>query len=225
MPKIAFSYARFSNPTQAMGHSEERQIEAARAYAREHGFVLDESIGVDKGKSAYTGKNIAHGALGEFIRRVESKEIRNCCALLVESPDRVSRQRFYNAYPTYQRILAAGIEIHFLSIRDVLKPNHSYTDMLRVGVEIDRAYCESSIKSERCGKAWRAKRSKANGKAAMSARVPAWCKAVKGQAIQLIPERAKIVRQMFRWAARGLGQYAICDRLIAQGVPALGSDL
>jgi hypothetical protein len=54
------------------------------------------------------------------------------------SPDRVSRQRFSEAYPSYQRILNAGIEIHFLSIRDVLKPNHSFTDNLRVGVEIDR---------------------------------------------------------------------------------------
>jgi hypothetical protein len=46
----------------------------------------------------------------------------------------------------------------------------------------------------------------------MSARIPAWCEAVKGQPIRIIPERAKIVRQMFQWAARGLGQYAICDR-------------
>jgi hypothetical protein len=140
----------------------------------------------------------------------------------VENPDRVSRQRFSEAYPTYQRILKAGIEIHFLSIRDVLKPDHSFTDLLRVGIEIDRANSESSMKSERCGKAWRAKRSTANGKAAMSARVPAWCRAVKGQPIRIIPERAKIVRQMFHWAARGLGQYAICDRLIKQGVPAWG---
>jgi hypothetical protein len=45
-------------------------------------------------------------------------------------------------------ILSAGIEIHFLSICDVLKPNHSFTDILRVGVEIDRAKAESVFKSE-----------------------------------------------------------------------------
>ena len=139
MPRIAFSYAHFSSLSQALGHSEERQIEAARLYAREHGFLLDESIGIDKGKSAYTGKNIAEGALGEFLRRVEAKEIRNCSALIVENPDRVSRQKFSEAYPTYQRLLAAGIEIHFLSIREVLKPNHSFADIIRVGIEIDQA--------------------------------------------------------------------------------------
>jgi len=52
-------------------------------------------------------------------------------------------------------ILSAGIEIHFLSICDVLKPNHSFTDILRVGVEIDRANAESVLKSDRIGAAFR----------------------------------------------------------------------
>jgi hypothetical protein len=56
----------------------------------------------------------------------------------------------------------------------------------------------------------------------MSARVPAWLKAVKGQPIQVIPERAAIVRKVFEWAAKGLGQYAICDKLIAAETPAWG---
>jgi DNA invertase Pin-like site-specific DNA recombinase len=79
-------------------------------------------------------KKISEGTLGEFIKRIEAKQIPRGSILLVESPDRVSRQRFSDAYPTYQRILNAGIEIHFLSIRDVLKPNHSFTDILRVGL-------------------------------------------------------------------------------------------
>ncbi len=39
-------------------------------------------------------------------------------------------------------ILNAGMEIHFLSIRDLLIADHSFTDILRVGVEIDRANAE-----------------------------------------------------------------------------------
>jgi DNA invertase Pin-like site-specific DNA recombinase len=218
---IAFSYTRFSNPTQALGHSEERQLKDAREYARQHGFTLDESVFADKGKSGYRGKNITDGALGEFIRRVEKGEIR-CEALIVENPDRMSRQKFSDCYPTYQRLLNAGVEIHFLSIRDVLKPDHIFVDLLRIGVEIDKANAESRLKSERCGKAWKQKRDSANGKAAMSARAPKWCRAEKGKPITLIPERAKIVRQIFQWAALGVGQYQICDRLIAKGVPAWG---
>jgi DNA invertase Pin-like site-specific DNA recombinase len=220
--RIAFSYTRFSTLAQEQGDSECRQIESARRYAAELGYILDESIAVDRGKSAFTGKNISEGALGEFIKRIEARQIPKGSILLVESPDRVSRQRFSEAYPTYQRILNAGIEIHFLSIRDVLKPNHSFTDILRVGVEIDRANAESVMKSERVGAAWTRKRQQANGKAAMSARVPAWLKAVKGQPVQAIPERVAIVKRIFEWASKGLGQYIICDKLIACGVPAWG---
>jgi hypothetical protein len=136
--------------------------------------------------------------------------------------DRVSRKRFNEAYPTYQRILKAGIEIHFLSIRDVLLPDHSFTDILRVGVEIDRANAESVLKSERVGAAWTKKRQQANGKAATSGRVPLWLKAVKGKPIEIIPDRAAIVRKMFEWAAKGLGAYMICDKLLKAGVPAWG---
>ena len=60
---IAYSYARFSTPEQERGDSERRQIEDTRKYAEEHGYMLDESIGVDRGKSAFTGKNISDGAL------------------------------------------------------------------------------------------------------------------------------------------------------------------
>jgi DNA invertase Pin-like site-specific DNA recombinase len=211
MQRLAFSYARFSSIEQERGDSERRQIESARRYAADNGFVLDKSIGVDRGKSAYTGKNVSEGQLGEFIKRIESKKIPKGSILIVESPDRVSRQKFSEAFPTYQRILSAGIEIHFLSIHDVLKPSHTYADTIRIGIEIDRANSESALKSERCGAAWSKKRQNANGKAAMSARVPAWLKAVKGQPIRVIPERVTVVRKMFEWAAKGLGQYVICD--------------
>src|SRR4029077_17754207 len=56
----------------------------------------------------------------------------------------------------------------------------------------------------------------------MTARVPNWLKAEKGKPIRIIPERARFVKQMFRWAATGLGQYAICDKLIEAGVEPWG---
>jgi hypothetical protein len=118
--------------------------------------------------------------------------------------------------------LNAGIEIHFPSIREVLRPHHSFTDFLRIGIEIDRGNSESARKSERCGAAWSRKRKEANGKAAMSARVPLCLKAEKGKPIEKIPERAAIVRKMFEWAAKGLGQFIICDKLIDANVPPWG---
>jgi hypothetical protein len=90
------------------------------------------------------------------------------------------------------------------------------------GIKHDLGHAESAKKSERCGKAWTKKRHNANGQAAMSARVPAWLTAVKGQPIRVIPERARIVRQIFDWSAKGLGQYVICDKLIKANMPAWG---
>jgi predicted NUDIX family NTP pyrophosphohydrolase len=37
----AYSYARWSDPRQGKGDSEDRQLSAAREYAAEHGLVLD----------------------------------------------------------------------------------------------------------------------------------------------------------------------------------------
>ena len=111
--RIVYSYTRFSTPRQEEGDSERRQIEAARQYAAENAFILDESIGVDRGKSAWTGANIADGALGAFIKRIEAHQIPKGSVLIVESPDRISRQTFSEAYPTYQRILNAGIKVIF----------------------------------------------------------------------------------------------------------------
>jgi hypothetical protein len=220
---IASSYARFSTLEQERGDSERRQMDMARAYVAEHpGVVLDESIGVDRGKSAFTGKNVSDGVLGEFIERIEAGEIPKGSWLLVESPDRVSRQPFSECWPTYQRILFGGIEIHFISVRRVLRPNHSFADLIQVGIDIDRANSDSVLKSTRVGTKWAKKRKEADGQSAMSARVPAWLEAKKGQPIQIRHDRAAIVLKMYEWAAKGIGQYAITDKLVAAGIKPWG---
>ena len=186
--RAAISYTRFSSAKQCLGHSEERQVESARAYAKEHGFVLQEIV--DRGISAYSGKNVSQGALATLIKKVRAGELPKDLVLLVEDPDRISRQPFDEAYTNaYQPLLKAGIEIHFLSFRGVLKPSHSFSDLIQIGIKHDLGHAESAKKSERCGKAWTKKRHNANGQAAMSARVPAWLTAVKGQPIQARPER------------------------------------
>jgi DNA invertase Pin-like site-specific DNA recombinase len=221
MPRTAISYTRFSSPRQALGHSEERQVESAREYAKEKGFVLKEVV--DRGLSGYTGRNVSEGALGALIKQVKAGALPKNLILLVEDPDRISRETWAKAYPkVYQPLSEAGIEIHFLSFRGVLRPEHSFTDLLQIGIKHDQGNLESEKKSERCGESWKKKRYNANGKAAMSSRVPAWLKAQKGKPIELRSERAGIVRQIFDWAAQGIGQYAITDRLIRARVPPWG---
>jgi hypothetical protein len=154
---------------------------------------------------------------------VRAGELPKDVVLLVENPDRISREPFATAYKrAYEPLLSAGIEIHFISFRGILRPNHSFTDLLQVGIEHDRGVSESRMKSERCGEAWTKKRHTASGKAAMSARLPAWLKAEKGKPIEIRPTRAAIVRQIYDWVAEGIGQYQICDKLIKKNVPAWG---
>ena len=221
--RTAYSYARFSTLQQEEGDSERRQIDDARAYATANGFALDESIGVDRGKSAYHGKNLSEGALGEFIKRIEAGQIARGSVLLVESPDRLSRQPFSDCWPTYQRILKGDIEIHFLFIRRVLKPDHSFVDLLQIGVEIDRGNSESANKSDRIGKAWRMKKAKAVDRNAITASTPHWLRATRGEKVVEIPDRAATIRKIFQLAALGLGGTRIIKKLIADGDKPFGN--
>ena len=51
----------------------------------------------------------------------------------------------------------------------------------------------------------------------MSARVPLWLKLLKVDTSKL--ERPAIVKKIFEWAAKGLDQYLICDKLLAPILP------
>jgi DNA invertase Pin-like site-specific DNA recombinase len=186
VPTVAYSYARFSSVAQSDGDSERRQLEDARHYAAEKGFALDESLGVDRGLSGFSGENLAAGVLGQFVRQARAGKIAQGSVLIVENPDRISRQKFATAYARfYQPVLEAGIEIHFVSLRCVLKPNHSFVDLLQVGVDMDRATSESAVKSERLGKAWAVKKHSSPPGIVITGVMPAWLKGKVGEPIRV----------------------------------------
>ena len=96
----AYSYARYSSTAQVQGDSELRQIEAARAYATDKGFALDESLGVDRGLSGFTGDNPAKGVLGSFLSAV--------------SAGRVKRGSVLTSAPFKQLVKRAGVQGRYL---------------------------------------------------------------------------------------------------------------
>ena len=222
MPKIAYSYVRFSTAEQAKGTSVWRQKEWSRHYAAQNGFILDESLKPDRGISAFKGRNRTEGNLAAFLARVKDGTVPRGSALLVESLDRLSREEVEEALYAFLVIIRSGIEIHTCDGQVYIRGKLKAEQLLLSIFHMARANEESERKSERCGAAWSKKRQNANGKEAMSARVPAWLKAVKGQPIRVIPERVTVVRKMFEWAAKGLGQYVICDKLIKGGVSPWG---
>ena len=74
----AYSYVRFSTPSQAAGASLQRQAERAAKYALEHGLTLDTELNMkDLGVSAFRGKNARTGALGGFLEAVQKVGLHN----------------------------------------------------------------------------------------------------------------------------------------------------
>src|SRR5262245_42786821 len=93
----AYSYIRFSCKRQEEGDSIRRQVEATAAWARRAKVFLDTSLSIDRGVSAFRGKNRDLGALGEFLRQVENGRVLPGSYLVVESLDRLTREDIQEA--------------------------------------------------------------------------------------------------------------------------------
>jgi len=120
MPR-AYSYIRFSTPEQAKGDSLRRQMEMSAKYAEENGLVLDTSLKLfDQGLSGFNGENLDKGALGLFIRAVETGLVPRGSFLLVESIDRLSRNKLLEQVALFTTLISAGITVITLKDRQVL---------------------------------------------------------------------------------------------------------
>jgi DNA invertase Pin-like site-specific DNA recombinase len=227
----AYSYQRFSHPSQSEGDSIRRQSELARRFCLREGWTLDETTTYrDLGVSAWKGKNALVGNLAEILRAVKEGKIAPGSALIVESLDRISRQGIDKGYEVIKSLLNAGITI--VTLNPERKFDASATEGLMKGVLeiliiLELAAEESRKKSERIGAAWQQKRKDAIERGVKPTRkAPAWIQAVgdeKDFTFKLIPERAAVVRKIFKWAAVGLGAARIVKKLNEEGIPAFGS--
>ncbi|MET4031192.1 DNA invertase Pin-like site-specific DNA recombinase [Bradyrhizobium sp. JR7.2] len=108
----AYSYVRFSTPSQAAGASLQRQTEKAAKYALEHGLTLDTELNMtDLGVSAYRGKNAHTGALGGFLKAVEAGYVERGSYLLIENMDRLSRADIVTAQGLFLQLVGGGINL------------------------------------------------------------------------------------------------------------------
>ena len=230
-PIRAFSYVRMSTQKQLRGDGLRRQLERSRAFAEEHGLILDDSLR-DIGISAWKGKNFKSGALGKFLAMVESGEIPKGSYLLIESLDRLSREAVPDALTLFMALINAGVVIVTLGLgdrqiysRDILKGD--WTKLIIGLAVMSRGHEESQTKSERIRAANRRKRQTAReGKGQITSLTPAWIDARRKSANSYeftLNDHATTVRQIYEMAARGLGATAIARKLNADGVPAFKS--
>ncbi|ATX80662.1 Site-specific DNA recombinase [Mariprofundus aestuarium] len=219
--KKAYSYIRFSSAVQLKGDSLRRQLEASRAYAKQHNLELDESL-QDIGVSAYTGENATEGALKKFIELVKSKQVEKGSILIIESLDRLSRQAVLKTLSLFTDILSSGVEIVTLT------DGQHYTDksindigqLMFSLMTMSRSHQESEIKSIRGKAAWDNKRKLAlEQKKPMTRKCPNWLIVNDEMSgFILIEERAEIIKKIFELSIDGIGQRKIAKTFNEDGI-------
>ena len=226
MPGLAYSYLRFSTPEQARGDSRRRQLSLAEEYAHRHGLQLDRSLNFrDLGVSAFRGKNAKEGSLRAFLDAVEHGIVPPQSYLLVESLDRLSRDRILEAQALFLQIVSAGVTIVTLVdqrsySRESLNANP--TDLIVSLVIMMRANEESTIKSSRLRAAAQAARESPDIRF-HGGQCPGWLRPNRTRTgYEVIPERGEVVRRIFREALAGRGLQMIVRDLNREEVPLFG---
>lgn len=225
MPK-AYSYVRFSTPEQAKGDSLRRQLERSKKYAEEHNLVLDTSLDLlDQGLSGFTGENRRKGALGMFLKAVESGLVPEGSFLIVESIDRLSRDKLLEQIGLFTTLINAGITVVTLDTRQELNRDAINADPMLLMISIIgmyRSHDESAHKSDRVRAAWSAKRKKIAEKKLTSV-CPGWLRLLPDRkGFEIIPERAALIQRMFEMNANGTGQMTIARIFNQEQIPVWG---
>jgi DNA invertase Pin-like site-specific DNA recombinase len=220
---IAYSYIRFSSTEQLKGDSLRRQSDLSKNYAEANGLELDTKLNLrDLGISAFDKSNLNKGALGQFLKLVEDGMIARGSYLLVESLDRLSRDKVMDALGIFLNILNAGIIIVTLADNQVYsreKTNDNWASLIMSIVIMSRANEESATKSRRIRASWDNKRQNITKKR-FTARCPYWLKPSEGDTgFNLIPERVDVVKRIFQMSIDGIGTATIVKRLNGENVP------
>jgi DNA invertase Pin-like site-specific DNA recombinase len=234
--KRAFSYIRFSDSRQARGDSLRRQLDWGKSLCQTKGWVLDDSLTLqDLGVSAFRGQNAATGHLAAFREAIRMKKVMPGDVLLLESLDRLSREDIDPAWELFRSILKSGVEVY------TREPERHYVpdDLSNFGTRIEvqaymlRAYNESATKSMRGKSYWAAKRAELAksvkegiNKKPIHKVIPAWLRiSADEQRFEVIPEAAKTIKLIYRWAGEGLGLDSITARLNKEGHKPIGNNI
>jgi DNA invertase Pin-like site-specific DNA recombinase len=210
--KKALGYIRFSTDDQKDGNSIERQTDHITAYC-DGKLNLVETL-IDNGFSASKGEHVSHGKLGQFLKEADQGKFQGY-ALVVEHMDRLSRLGIEQTNALLQRILKAGIEVHITQENRVIGNLNDLLTVIMNSVTAFGAAEYSKKLSERIVKAWKSKRANIESKP-LTALLPKWLKLENGKIVE-VPEKVETVREIFRYAANGLGAKKIRQSLNGHG--------
>jgi DNA invertase Pin-like site-specific DNA recombinase len=222
---ICISYIRFSTPDQIKGNSLKRQLRQSQEYAEKHDLVVDERFNLkDLGLSAYHGDHKTKGALGSLLVLVDKGQIPKGSVLLVESLDRLSRDKIPEALTQFLQILAKGIKIVTLIDEREYDKNFDIGQIQYSLTVMSRAHEESATKAFRLQKAWQYKRLDIDKKKLTSI-APAWLKLnKKSQQFEMVPDRDKLIKRIYKLHLEGNGADKIARTFNAEHIPAWKSN-
>lgn len=231
MTKI-WPYIRFSSEEQRKGDSLRRQQDlidsfAARPEIVAEGAVIDTSLDLnDLGISGYTGKNILKGRFKAFLDAVDSGVVKRGDYLAVEALNRVTRLDPMESLPILLDLMRKGIKIAITADSQVYKQGGDITQLYIALGELQRGFNESKEKARRVREAWGKKKVRASetGEIATS-RLPLWLRSVKKiengfitRAIEQIPERVEVVKEIYRLSDNNIGAIATARLLTEKGI-------
>ena len=225
----AISYRRFSTPRQARGDSQRRQTDLTEEYCKRRRLRLIDTY-LDAGLSGYTGKNLNDSsALRSLLAAAKSGRFKSGTHLIVESLDRLSRREISTAIRLFLDILDCGLVIVTLidgeEVFTKKRVDNDLTALIIAIVYLARANNESKNRSERALQAKRVAREKARErKIPITAECPRWLTLVgRGDKRHFVVDRdrARIIEQIYKMAASGIGQIQIASFLNEHDVPTL----
>ncbi|WP_095068021.1 recombinase family protein [Pseudomonas sp. Irchel 3A18] len=158
----AYAYVRWSTAEQGEEgrDSHSRQITPLQAFTEAKGVPVVETV-IDKGISAFRGANARIGQLKGLLDRVENGEIERGDYIIVESIDRLTRQKLTDSVDLIQSILKKGVRLHTVFDNKTYSyddPSRDLETLILVGVIAKRAHEESETKSKRLKSSWLKKR-------------------------------------------------------------------
>ena len=220
---VAFSYQRVSSGQQVGGHGLDRQADAAALWCAANGFRLDQQLVLsDKGKSAYSGKNL-QGALGHFLELAQSGQLGNSPVLLVEAIDRLSRQEPLDAIDVILRgLVGSGVRVITLEDQQEYSRPTIASDaskLLVLVVKVQAAHEFSKRNGMRSSASWakRYQKAKAGLKDPSPRCRPFWLDWDEAASDFSANARTAMVQRCFRLSEQGLGHSAIARKLTAEG--------
>lgn len=221
--KVAISYLRFSNAIQAKGDSFRRQNDSRDKWLEQNPEVKLETELQDFGLSAFKGHHRSRGDLGDFLEFIKTEKFQNRVArdeifLLVESLDRLSRERIMTAVAQLEEIVRSGVKVVTLSDGQ-LYDRESLNDLGKLVVAVvimSRAHEESARKSARLKEAF--KKMRADRKTC-GAWMPGWLYKDDQGKIMVNKGKAKIIKEIIERISRGEAFVSISRDLYKRNIP------